>query len=162
MAQGLQIIVEVSASSLYASLTALDDNLDAGEVAKDAASIILNHTRQRFLQERDPDGNPWPPSQAGIDRRAAGGTGTLFDTGTLWRSIQEVEGNGTQMGLFGDTAEIVIEAGAYNKQGVEYGHFHQYGTKYLPIRRFMGINDGDVEMFEGRLLQRCAEALGVA
>src|SRR5512141_1267890 len=158
----LRITVEVAATDLYATLMEIDTAMNVDEIAKEAATIILNNTRARFLEETDPEGQKWPPSQAAIDRRAMGGTGTLFATGTLWRSIQEVEGVGAQPGLFGDFAEVVIEAGAINDRGVEYGKFHQYGTKYLPIRRFMGINEQDVELFEGRLLQRAAEALGIA
>ena len=155
---GVPLIIEVEAGSLYAAIAAIDEAWGADAVVDAAAAIILDHTRKRFLQEIDPDGNPWPPSQAAIKRREAGGTGTLFDTGTLWRSIQELPATGD---LFGTTGERIIAAGAYNKYGTEYGQFHQHGTKHLPVRKFMGINPDDIELFESRMLQRAAEALGV-
>lgn len=163
----IQLIFEVNASSLYGVLIALDAAMDVDEIVQDAATIILNNTRNRFLLEQDPSGHKWPASQAAKDRRSAldknqrGGTGTLFDTGALWRSIQQPAQSGAQGNLFGDFAEAVITAGALNSKGVEYGHFHQEGTKHLPQRRFMGVNKGDQELFEGRLLQRAAQALGV-
>jgi phage gpG-like protein len=54
----------------------------------EAAASILNRLRETFLQEVDPMGVPWVPSKAGLRRKAQGSGQTLFDTGTLWRSIQ--------------------------------------------------------------------------
>ena len=53
-----------------------------------SAAAILNQLRTTYLAEQDPNGTPWIPSKAGIKRRKKGGTGTLFDTGRLYRSIQ--------------------------------------------------------------------------
>jgi phage virion morphogenesis protein len=150
----LQLTIEIDASQLSAALHGVAEALDEDEVLDEAASIILNHTRQRFLEEVNPEGVAWPPSQAAIQRRRGGGTGTLFDTGTLWRSIQESDDHGP--------GERIIKAGAFTEKGVEYGKFHQYGTKFLPVREFMGVPKEDVELFEARIMQRVAEALGLA
>lgn len=66
------------------------EGLDAGvEKALDqSAASILNKLRTTYLAEQDPWGSPWVPSGAGQKRRAQGGTGTMFDTGNLFRSIQ--------------------------------------------------------------------------
>jgi len=147
------LTIEIDASQLEGVLATVAQVLDKDNVLDEAASIILNHTRARYLQELNPDSQPWIPSQAAITRRRAGGTGTLFDTGALWRSIQEPSGH--------PDSERIIAAGAYSAKGVEYGQFHQYGTKYLPIREFMGVADSDIELFEASIMNKVAEALGV-
>lgn len=54
-----------------------------------AGPILLNRTRLNFLAEKDPDGHPWVKSKAAEQRASIGrGGGTLFDTGTLFHSIQ--------------------------------------------------------------------------
>lgn len=54
----------------------------------ESAASILQRLRETFLQEQDPSGTPWIPSKAGLKRKAKGDGQTLFDTGTLFRSIQ--------------------------------------------------------------------------
>jgi len=160
--------ITIDASQIEDLFKAVETVLSTENVLDTASSIILRRTRARFLQEMDPEGKPWPPSQAGIDRRRRlkpsksgkirGGTGTLFETGTLWRSIQLAPSQGD---LFGDVGSRAIMAGAFTKRGVEYGQFHQFGTKTLPKREFLGISDSDIELFEHRILQQVAEVLGV-
>lgn len=58
------------------------------DILDESAAVMLNRIRTRFLRELDPNGQPWVPSRAGLERRRQGGTGTLFDTGRLFRSIQ--------------------------------------------------------------------------
>jgi phage gpG-like protein len=147
------LVVEIDASQLTAVLAQVAEVLNKESVLDAAASIILNHTRARFLQEKNPEGQYWPPSEAAIKRRRGGGTGTLFDTGTLWRSIQEPAGHSPD--------ERVIEAGAFTAKGVEYGHFHQYGTPHLPIREFLGVVQSDIELFEAAIMDKVAQALGL-
>jgi phage gpG-like protein len=148
------LVVEIDISQLQEVLQTVQDALNVEEVLDMAASIILNNTRARYLQEKNPEGKAWPPSKAAIKRRRGGGTGTLFDTGTLWRSIQLVDE--------GSDGERVITAGAWNDKGTEYGHFHQEGTKFLPVREFMGVVESDIELFEARVMQKVAAALGLS
>jgi phage gpG-like protein len=148
------LTIEIDSAQLQQVLDTVHEALDVEQVLDMAASIILNNTRARYLEEKNPEGKHWPPSEAAIKRRRAGGTGTLFETGTLWRSIQLVDSN--------PAGERTIQAGAENEKGVEYGHFHQYGTKFLPIREFLGVVESDIELFEARVMQRVAEALGLA
>lgn len=153
MTDPIQVIIEVQSSRLDEVLhSVFDEALDEDAVLDEAATIIVNHTRQRYLEEVNPDGEPWIPSRAGIARRRTGGTGTLFDTGTLWRSIQLSDNH--------PPGERIIQAGAFDSKGEEYGHHHQFGIPgVLPIREFLGVPQGDIELFEARIMQRVAEAL---
>lgn len=113
---------------LAASVPSIDEVLDI------AASTVLNRIRTRFLAEEDPDGKKWPPSKAGLKRRAAGDTGTLFKTGTLFHSIHAVrEGKDARVVTFDQTV-------------APYGRYHQLGTATLPRRQFIGINDEDAKI----------------
>jgi len=151
------LVIEIDATQVEDLMTAVEGALNVENVLDTAASIILNRTRSRFMQELNPEGEPWIPSAAGVKRRQHGGTGTLRDTETLWRSIQLAPHTGD---LFGDVGERVINAGAWSKGGVEYGHFHQFGLGQEK-REFLGIPLSDIELFEHRILQKVAEALGV-
>lgn len=69
-------------------LGGLSTLLDNQEFLDIALGIHLENTQRRFLQKVDPDGNPWVPSQAGLDRAYKGFPfGTLFDTGLLYSSL---------------------------------------------------------------------------
>lgn len=152
----IRLNVDVQGSDQnVALLDAVRASLNPDEITAAGATMILNRTRQRYLAEKDPQGRAWVPSQAGIRRRRRGGTGTMFLTGTLFRSIQLIGASG-QGNLFGDFAERVIVAGALAKAGYDYGVKHQKGK--WP---FMGINQGDIELFEAYLRARVAKALGV-
>lgn len=126
-------------------------NLDMTPILDDAGAFLLNKIRTRFLAEKDPSETPWIPSKAGIRRRKKGGTGTLFDTGTLFRSIQlGIVGEGYFNGLPASQRIIGTD--------VPYAPYHQFGTPKLPARPFMGFNDLDVEVMTA-ILERRLESM---
>jgi len=154
---GFSLSFDIDAAALQVTLANIMEATAATKLVDAAAAIILNRTRLRYLEEKDPEGRPWEPSAAGMLRRLDGDPGTLFDTGTLWRSIQltpAAEGND-------DEAERRIIAGAINAQGQEYGQKHQFGLDGMPVRQFLGVPEEDVELFEGRIMQQIAETLGL-
>lgn len=112
----------------------IPDNL-VEDLLDEANAIILNRIRTRYLNEVDIENVSWKPSIAGIKRRAAGGTGTLFDTGRLFRSIQLARSNDRERVIGTD---------------VPYASHHQFGTRRLPIRSFLGFNNDDVSVVELR------------
>jgi len=118
---------------------------NAFEAVDVAGAALLNRIRTRFLSEEDPDGFPWEPSQAAIKRRRGGGTGTLFDTGNLFHSIQ-----------LEDTSGGEEEAASAISTDTPYAPYHQFGTSILPRRAFLGVNDEDIAIIE-RLLGRKIE-----
>jgi len=132
--------------------------IDTNEILDhEAVPFLLNRIRTRFLAEHNPDNVPWPPSAAAIKRRGGGytwsrgrkwtSTGTLFASGTLFRSIQAGLGFGDQL----DMNTRVI--GTDDPVGV----FHQFGTTKLPIRAFLGFNDDDANVLEKLLMANLQE-----
>jgi len=106
---------------------------DVDEVLDSAVAVILNRVRTRFLAETDPDGKKWIPSKAGLQRRATGGSGTLFDTGTLFHSIHAIRKS--------DYERIVT----FDRSRAPYGEKHQLGKDGFPKRVFIGTNQDDAD-----------------
>lgn len=117
--------------------------IDQVEILDEAEAILLNRTRTRYLAETDPDGIPWRPSWAGIRRRRRGGTGTLFDTGRLFHSIQAYRIGANERDIGTD---------------VPYGRKHQLGIGVV-TRRFLGVSEDDRSTIELRVIQRVTGAL---
>jgi phage virion morphogenesis protein len=139
--------VRVDEASLQGVIERLEAVLEAGDIdqiADEAAAIMLNRLRERFLAEKGPDGSPWEPSKAAIKRRREGGSGTLFKTGRLFQSIQlSSEGPGER--------SIGTD--------VPYAGFHNFGTRSLPARPFMFFSDDDVAVAEQLVIRRIKEAV---
>lgn len=119
--------------------------IDVEEILDEAGTFLLNRIRTRFLREQAPDGTFWPPSKAAIERRKHGGTGTLFDTGRLFRSIQV----GTE-----HAGQRVIGT------DVPYGAIHQLGLLGFPKRVFLGFNQEDADLLQKVLQVRLNEMFG--
>lgn len=135
----------VGIPQLQQKLAKLEDALTLVKILDEAEAIVLNRIRARFLNEVDTDGDPWPESEAAKKRRASGrGGGTLFDTGTLFHSIQAFASGP-------DWREIGTD--------VHYGKYHQYGTEHLPVREFLGVSAEDALIVERSILRRVEEAL---
>jgi len=139
------IFAELQGSADEDLITAVK-NVDTSELLDEAAAFLLNRIRTRYLKEIDPDLVPWTPSLSGIRRRRRGGTGTLFDTGRLFHSIQA--------GFLGDPEFRTVET------DVPYASHHQLGTGKFPRRAFIGFNDEDVDTLNVILQTRLDEMLG--
>ena len=110
----------------------------------EAAALLFNNVRTRFLAEMDPDRAVWPESKAAAIRRAKGkGGGTLFDTGNLFRSLQ--------LGTLGEDTRVI-------GTDVFYGVFHNEGQGQVK-RQFLGFGDADVSMAQRVVINRIAKAL---
>jgi phage gpG-like protein len=140
----MRIEVDINAAAMEETLRKLAAAMDTTEILDEAGALLLNRIRTRFLRKTDPDLLPWPPSEAGRKREAKGGTGTLFDTGNLWRSIQ-LAGTGP------DERSILTD--------VYYSIFHEEGTELLPIRAFMGFNEADAELVNKLIIKRLRNAV---
>lgn len=139
-------------SSVFAKIQ--DPNFQE-EVLDEALSILLNRIRQRFLSEVDPDGVPWIPSKAGLRRKSGGytyrnggkytGTGTLFETGTLFHSIQ---------GIRGPTpfSRVISTDVPYARELQEEA---THGGTWV----FLGFGQDDMYVFEKLVIKRVKEAL---
>lgn len=113
-------------------------------ILDEAGIPLLNRTRIRFLAEQGPNA-PWVPSRAGVQRRLLGGTGTLYKTGRLFRSIQWARETPLKRLLGTD---------------VEYAGYLQYGTSKMVARPFVGFNDDDADVVREVVRTRINEYLG--
>jgi len=76
-------------SEVIANIDSLKALLDSDEILDMALAVTLANTQARFLDKEDPEGRPWTPSQAGLDREYLGFPfGTLYDTGNLYESLK--------------------------------------------------------------------------
>ncbi len=128
----------------------------AGERALDIiGAILLDRTRKRFLDQVDPDGIPWEPSLAARGRAGAGGT--LFDTGSLFASIDLFrKGPGQRT--------IAVSDGAVNRDTGEsvaaYALIHQEGLEGQPQRQFLGFGIDDAKAVEAALVAILRRTIG--
>jgi len=125
----------------------------AVEAVDESSALIFNRIKRNFLAQVDPEGRHWEPSYAafrrsfgiGSDgRKRRSGGGTLFDTGTLFHSIQ----------LFSvDPLERAIGT------DVSYAPFHNFGTVNLPKREFLGFGQEDYDIALRVFLKKIESAL---
>ena len=129
-------------------VTNLEDfklKVDIEEILDESAAFLISRILNRFMSEISPDGVPWIPSYAGMQRRLKGGTGTLFDTGRLYSSIQITKEEGIR--------RIGTD--------VPYGKTHQEGLNGMIRRPFLGFSAEDetlvrqiVEMRIGEMMNK--------
>lgn len=140
----IELKLEGTFEKLIRRFETVKENIDTEAILDEAGALLLNRIRTSFLAEEDPDEKPWIPSAAAIRRRALGGSGTLFDTGRLFRSIQLASRGVDQRVIATD---------------VPYGKSHQFGVPgKLPIRLFLGFGEKDEELVQ-RLLDKRFERL---
>jgi len=150
----MQLEVDFNFDKLFDVFDRLAKATNTTQILDEAGAVILNRIRTRFLAEEDADGSKWPESRAAEKRKGGGytirggkkwrGTGTLFETGTLFRSLQ-LAGTGP------DERKILTD--------VEYGKYHQYGTKLLPRRVFLAFNQADADLVSTLITRRIEKAL---
>lgn len=85
---------------------------------------LHRQTLRTFMMEKDPWGRPWKPLKpATIERKRS--SKILRDTGRLWQSFTwRVEGDTLHFGT-----------------NVEYAPYHQFGTKHIPRRPFLPLDE---------------------
>lgn len=114
-------------------------------LATQVGAALLNRIRTRFLATTDPDGKEWVESAAARRRKRTGRDGkTLFDTGTLWNSIQLGRAAGGEVSIGTD---------------VPYARQHQFGEEGNPVRVFLGFGQDDAQFAESVVQKRIDEIL---
>jgi phage gpG-like protein len=135
--------IELDISEVLELLSVSNIEAKASEAISESTAIILNRIRQRFLAQVSPDLEPWEPSFAAFKRSFSGRDGgTLFDTGTLFHSIQLYSVSPLEQAIGTD---------------VPYGKFHQFGTSKLPVREFLGFNPEDEKIALNVMLRKIKE-----
>jgi phage virion morphogenesis protein len=133
----INIAIDLGAfnKDLEARLHEVLAKIDVRTILDEAGAALLNRQRDRFLRQVDPDEVPWWPSDRATMRAKTGRDGgTLFDTGTLFHSIQLHETGPNDREISTD---------------VPYAHFHQFGTTQPhSLRPFLGFSEEDVTIFE--------------
>jgi hypothetical protein len=130
-------------NAIIAGIDALSGGLDESleDALDQSAAMLLARIRRRFLAQTDADGNKWPESGAARKRRLKGQGGkTLFDTGSLFHSLQLTRK------LPGERAVGVLGGASNRKTGVSvelYGRVHQLGLGAQTKREFLGISEED-------------------
>ena len=123
---------------------------------KQIAVLIAGETKRNFAAGADPDGNIWKPlkrprtlpksRRKAIKKRRllTGKTDKpLRNKGLLMASVTAGTNPNQRREI---TARQLIFG-----TNLHYGPYHQFGTKYIPIRRFLGLNE--------RILQQAEEIL---
>lgn len=114
------------------------------EAVTESTALLLNRTRKRFLDQVAPDGTTWEPSYAAFLRSFNGrGGGTLYDTGTLFQSIQLYSVSPTEGAIGTD---------------VPYAKYHQFGIGQ-ERREFLGFSAEDEDLALKVLFKKISEAL---
>lgn len=103
--------------------------LERQNLLNESSAILLSRVRTRFLQEKDAEGSSWQPSDRGIKRRSGGytrssvtgklytGTGTLFESGNLFHSIQASRLNDSEHAIATDVVYGKYLIGRWNFLG---------------------------------------------
>lgn len=123
---------------------------DPSAALRSVGEYMLLKTRDRFDREVDPENKAWAPLAAATikakQRKRDQGKGGLAPSGILKES-----------GLLRDTITYQLK-----KDGVligtprAYGQYHQFGTKRMPMRQFLGVDDED----KAEILAIFRDALG--
>ena len=141
----VSVSISQDGSKLVELLQKVAQLTEPSNILDKASAVVLNRIRQRFLREVDTAEQPWEPSKAAIRRRLKGGTGTLYDTGNLFRSIQQAGVEGTETRITTD---------------VEYAKYHQFGIGGNLKREFMGVSEADARIVERVLQKYLDDSLG--
>jgi phage gpG-like protein len=118
-------MLTVDTSALKIVKRRFEQMRDRAKIPKTAMDIIgakgWKDVINSFAIEQDEDGSAWKPLKR---PRKRGGSKLLQNTGRLRMSIRWAANN-TEARIFTKT---------------KYAKFHEYGTKYIPVRSFMWLN----------------------
>lgn len=144
------------AARLSQRISTISAALNLPVLTESVASLLLARTLRRFDQQVDPDGRPWEPHAESTKRQRGSNATILNRTGAMRGAITRIRGNaaGTVYAITGAGARIGID----DPRQVPKGTYHQYGTRHIPQRRFLGIGRLDVKAVDS-LLRRKSIAL---
>jgi phage virion morphogenesis protein len=120
----MRIELEVRGLELVSGmLRRLEEGLsDLTPVMREIGEELLANWQLRWREEKDPYAEPWKPLKAStLARRRGKDAQILRDTGRLQNSFT----------VEADKDKVTIGTNVF------YAPFHQFGTKYIPIRRLL-------------------------
>jgi len=118
---------------------AIAGQYDTATLLKILEQELVGATKRNFLQEQDPDGNPWAKLKR-PRRNSKGRDRILQDTGALRTSV-------TAKGARGNI-DLKTPTSLTWGTNLHYAKFHQDGTKHIPKREFLGIGEKLAEKME--------------
>jgi phage virion morphogenesis protein len=95
------------------------------------ARLIQNDTRERFRKGEDPDGKKWKP----LKHPPKIPKGRSVDQ-PLWATGRLVASTGAGVA---DHVEELTPHSLVIGSSVQYAGYHQFGTKHIPARPFLGV-----------------------
>lgn len=128
---------EVEFAAFSNGLNALGGGIDFRPLVKIVRLQLVADTKRNFDGEHDPDGVPWAPlkrqrSRKGRAKKRGGAKDKILqDTGRLRASVASAFG--------GETVNEETPDGFAWGTNVPYGKFHQYGTRKMVARAFLGV-----------------------
>jgi phage virion morphogenesis protein len=123
--------IDVSSSAVRAAdnLVARLQNLNAP--LAETGALLERKAKQRFTKQQDPSGKPWAPLQPATvrEKKRLGKSSSILSRDKILAASIAFNVSGSEVRV---------------KPSVEYGIFHQTGTrKGLPARPFMGFEADD-------------------
>lgn len=128
----MPVIIEVRNGQVITNLRRIVRELNnPGPALKITGQLAVRAVQRNFAAQRDPQGKPWARlSAATIERRRnkkKSSIRILIDTGRLRNSINYQS----------DSKEARVGT------NVLYAPFHNFGTRRMPQREFMGVTSED-------------------
>ncbi len=115
------------------------------------ALLIQNDTRERFRRFEDPDGRKWAP----LKHKPKIPKGRTVDQ-PLWATGRLVAS--TAAGAPDHVEQLSRNQLVYGTN-VQYGKYHQFGTKHMVARPFLGVGDDLREKIEDVLIDYAVDEL---
>lgn len=138
---GVKIKIDPEMTKLFQAFSPQNMN----EYLTAVGDLELSKTRQRFVKQVDPDGNPWKRTVRQILNPSAK---ILRKSGVMFNSIQrKVEGTSVFIGTNLSYAETHQEGATIKAKRKKFLRFQIEGGTFfkkqvtIPQRRFIGIND---------------------
>lgn len=126
--------------------------LDMTRPLRPVSVYLASQAKMNFDRASTPDGAPWPPlkrqrprnkraAKAGKRKGKHSGQKPLRDSGILMASMSARAATaGAVRAITGGAGRANLEQGS----NVDYGGYHQFGTRHIPKREFSGITDAMV------------------
>jgi len=125
---------------------------DVSDLVQEVGKMQLEFVRGRFLEQIDSNNKPWEESAASKKRRKRGGKpSTLFDSGSLFRSIY-VRTSKNQVTITSNSPYAMLH---HHGGKVRLGN----KTVTLPARPFLNVGAGDSRLITNFLRKTLRERI---
>ncbi|MEI9428731.1 phage virion morphogenesis protein [Mesorhizobium sp. Cs1299R1N3] len=140
-----EVVITFDKSDVDKVFAALAKASFRNRLLRAVGGMAERQTKRRFGEKVSPDGVPWAPWSASYaGGKSQKGRGILVRTGRLMGSIANfVAGDAVTVG-----------------SGVAYGRYHQFGTKKMVARPWLGASAANLTEIEGTLVKFIKAVVG--